>query len=192
MHVRPDAFKLNPILAQLIGPGAAKARQATGVEGKTAPVTSVDAAAAGDAAATDGDQAQIARPEKSAEKRPRPDAPGHSFESKTLGALIDAQARLEARAERLVDALDTDGDGGFSLAELKDALPGKSGEAPGRAARAERLFGEIDADGDGKVTLAELKALFLPKPEEETPETATAEAASEVIDPQKTTPSAEA
>ncbi|WP_332773526.1 EF-hand domain-containing protein [Phenylobacterium sp.] len=80
------------------------------------------------------------------------------FGPKTLDALIKNQTvpTPESIAEKLVAAIDGDDDGAFSLDELKDALPGKSGQAKGRAAHAERAFDRLDGDGDGKVTVAEL------------------------------------
>ncbi|MDP3749642.1 MAG: hypothetical protein Q8Q88_21645 [Phenylobacterium sp.] len=83
---------------------------------------------------------------------------GRRFGPKTLDALIKNQTvpTPESLAEKLVAAVDGDDDGAFSLDELKDALPGKSGQAKGRAAHAERAFDRLDGDGDGKVTVAEL------------------------------------
>ncbi len=80
------------------------------------------------------------------------------FGPRTLDALIKNQTAPtpESLAEKLVAAIDGDDDGAFSLTELKDALPGRSGQAKGRAAHAERAFDRLDADGDGKVTVAEL------------------------------------
>lgn len=85
-------------------------------------------------------------------------AAARRFGPKTLDALIKNQTAPtpESIAEKLVAALDGDDDGAFSLDELKDALPGKSGQAKGRAAHAERAFDRLDGDGDGKVTVAEL------------------------------------
>lgn len=114
------------------------------------------------------------------------------FGKETLGALIDAQAI----AEKIMGAVDADEDGAFTLDELKEALPGKSGHAPGRAAHAERAFDRVDADSDGKVTLAELTALFTPPVDEPEPEPTPVETAEggenvtpEVIDPTKQEPS---
>lgn len=136
---------------------------------------------------------------------------GRRFGPKTLDALIKNQTAPtpESIAEKLVAAIDADDDGAFSLTELKDALPGKSGHAKGRAAHAERAFDRLDGDGDGKVTMAEL-ALALgatppapPAPVEEPPvsppvpppvETAENPVADpvtqEVIDPKPPEPSA--
>lgn len=137
-------------------------------------------------------------------------AAARRFGPRTLDALIKNQTAPspESIAEKLVAAIDGDDDGAFSLTELKDALPGRSGQAKGRAAHAERAFDRLDGDGDGKVTVAEL-ALALgatppppvvepPAPvEEETPppvELAQSPPVvplpEEVIDPQPPEPSA--
>lgn len=86
--------------------------------------------------------------------------PGGRFAPRTLSALIATQAEASGSAGTLADKimakLDKDGDGAFTLDELKDALPGKSGHSHGRGLRAERAFARLDGDGDGKVTGAEL------------------------------------
>ncbi len=124
---------------------------------------------------------------------PEPPAGGR-FGPKTLDALI-AQQEAGAGgglAEHLVAAIDQDDDGAFTLTELKDALPGKSGYAEGRGAQAERAFDRLDADKDGKVSIDELTAA-LKRPihgEEpvETPPAAPELATNEVIDPAPTEP----
>jgi Ca2+-binding EF-hand superfamily protein len=88
-------------------------------------------------------------------------APGGRFAPRTLSALIDTQAEASGSADgtladKIMAKLDKDGDGAFTLDELKDALPGKSGHAHGRGRHAERAFARLDGDGDGKVTGAEL------------------------------------
>jgi len=123
------------------------------------------------------------------------------FGPRTLDALIRNQTvpTPESLAEKLVAAVDGDNDGAFTLAELKDALPGKSGHARGRGVHAERAFDRLDGDGDGKVTVAEL-ALALgatpPAPVEEPPPVETVQNAppvtEEVIDPPPPEPSASA
>lgn len=206
MHTHATAHKLTGIVANLLTPRSAQYSQPIAVVRKT----TADGGAADRAAGVAGSDnvatpqpgknsrpAPIAGPDEGGAAKVRPEASAHKrFGGKTLDALIEAQAALETAAQRVVAALDSDGDGGFTLAELRDGLSGKSGEAPGHAARTEGLFGRVDADGDGKVTLAELTALLTPKPsepaEEGTPaiETAAADATSEIVDPAKAAPSA--
>lgn len=206
MHIHAPAHKLTGIAANLLAPGLGKSDQTTEIIGKkkgdqVAPDHAAGLVGSDEIAqpqpGKNGRSAPIAGADETRAAKVRPEAQAHRrFGPKTLDALIEAQTALETAAQRVVESLDADGDGGFTLAELKDALPGKSGEAPGRSARAERLFGRIDSDGDGKVTLAELTALFAPRPvepaEEESAasETAAADTTSEVIDPAKTIPSA--
>ncbi|WP_374659193.1 hypothetical protein [Phenylobacterium sp.] len=198
MHVTHDPSKLRSLAAQLMENSTTQAGQATDKSKKRSAAGVGGASAAQDvAAATAGGgaprspQALFSALENSAGRKLRPQGgPDKQFGAETLDALVKAQAAMEDLAGKIVERLDADGDDAFSLDELKSALPGKSGEAPGRASRAEKLFERLDADGDGKVTLAELTSLFAPKPEEEEPapvETAqTAETATpEVIDPTK-------
>jgi hypothetical protein len=198
MHVTHDPSKLRSLAAQLVENPTGTASQATDKSKKKFASSADGASGAGDVAATSNGggarrspQALFAALENSAGRKLRPQGgPDKQFGAETLDALVKAQAAVEDLAGKIVERLDADGDEAFSLDELKSALPGKSGEAPGRAARAEKLFERLDADGDGKVTLAELTSLFAPKPEEEEPapvETAqTAETATpEVIDPTK-------
>ncbi len=199
MYIAPDPSKLRPSATRLLSPGAPDVAQTSDKHGKKVKSGVGEAAATSDVATASkvggagrSPQALFAALEKSAEGKVRPEPPADKrFGPKTLDALIEAQAALEQAAQRVVDALDADGDGAFSLDELKSGLPGKSGEAPGRAARAEKLFERLDADGDGKVALAELTALFAPKPVEDEPapvETADNALTSEVIDPAKEQP----
>ncbi len=58
-----------------------------------------------------------------------------------------AQERAEARAKRMIEAQDTNGDGMLSAAEL--AVP----------AAPKDMFAKLDADGDGAVTQAEIDAM---------------------------------
>jgi Ca2+-binding EF-hand superfamily protein len=57
----------------------------------------------------------------------------------------EAEARLAARAARLIERQDDNGDGALSAAEL--------GESP-----VEARFARIDTDDDGRITLAEAEA----------------------------------
>lgn len=52
------------------------------------------------------------------------------------------------------EAMDTNKDGGLSLAELKAGLAGK----PRMLARADKMFTRMDANGDAKIQKAELEA----------------------------------
>lgn len=199
MHVTHDPSKLRSLAARLMENSIGQVNQVSDKSKKKAAGGVDGASAAGDVAATSAGggatrspQALFSALENSAGRKLRPQGgPDRQFGAETLDALVKAQAALEDLAGKIVERLDADGDDAFSLDELKSALPGKSGEAPGRAARAEKLFERLDADGDGKVTLAELTSLFAPKPEEDEPapvETAQTDEATtpEVIDPAKT------
>lgn len=193
MHVRSDSSHQRSLAAQLISSAADGLTQS--IENKKKKPGSVTAAAEQQIGPAPGGVAGAppvipADPEKSTQAKLRPEAPAdRRFSPQTLDALIKSQARMDAAAQRILGDVDKDGDGAFSLTELKEALPGKSGEAPGRSGRAERLFNKIDADGDGKVTLAELTALLAPKPDEEVAEAETAEPTTDP-DPSKITPAA--
>jgi Ca2+-binding EF-hand superfamily protein len=67
-------------------------------------------------------------------------------------------ARIEARVDRMLERMDSDGDGVLTQAEMIEAREGREGRG-GRHGRGgpnpERMFERLDADGDGAVTEAE-------------------------------------
>lgn len=59
----------------------------------------------------------------------------------------DMQARAENRAKRMMDDLDSDGNGTLSVAEMQAGAPNGA-----------RMFGRIDTDEDGAISAAEADA----------------------------------
>lgn len=58
-----------------------------------------------------------------------------------------AQARMEMRADKMIERGDADGDGKISLAEADQHPP------------MERMLARLDTDGDGAISMDELKAM---------------------------------
>ena len=66
-----------------------------------------------------------------------------------------SEARIETRVDRMLERLDTDGDGQLSQAEMEEAREGRGFRHGRGGPNPERMFERFDADGDGSVTQAE-------------------------------------